>query len=124
MTSSDIVRERLLSQKSSSRSAHKVIELLNEGQAEPVSHTPATVTVSEALRLWRTRLKNVEHTKAPMRGVEDLLAHLTQLAPQRQVDQFGFIGRNAAITVFFAKNDGTYLGSAILDKRDLVSNKV
>lgn len=117
MITTDIVRERLLATKPSSQSANKVLELLEGRAAEPVSAQPATVTVSEALHLWRTRLKNTEITKAPIQGIEDLLCHLEKLAPQRQVDQFGFLGPETAITVFFTKSTGSYLGSAILDRR-------
>jgi hypothetical protein len=117
MTTSDVVRERLQSVRQPSSSAHKVLTLLEEKAAKAVSKAPATVTVSEALRLWRTRLENTKFTKAKIQGVEDLLTHLEKLAPQRQVDQFGFIGTQAAITVFFTRNDGNYVGSAILDKR-------
>jgi hypothetical protein len=117
MMTSEGVRERLQSVRQPSSSIHKVLTLLEENAAKPVSKAPATVTVSEALRLWRTRLNNTKFTKAKIQGVEDLLTHLEQLAPQRQVDQFGFIGAQAAITVFFTRNDGSYVGSAILDKR-------
>ena len=117
MITTSNVRERLLATQPPSDSAIKVLKLLEREAAKPVSTQPATVTVSEALRLWRTRLKNVEITKAPIQGIEDLLTHLEKLAPQRHVDQFGFIGPETAITIFFTKSTGSYLGSAISDLR-------
>lgn len=118
MMTSEAVRERVKSSSQSS-SSRKVLKLLAEDLTRPVSAAPATVTVSEALRLWRTRLKNTEYTNAPLKGVQDLLKHLEELAPQRKLDQFGFVSPQAAVTVFFTRTDGVYVGSAILDKRDL-----
>ncbi len=118
MMTSETVQERLRST-SRSPSSRKALKLLAEDETRPVSSAPATVTVSEALRLWRTRLKNTQFTNAPLNGVQDLLKHLEQLAPQRKLDQFGFVSPQAALTVFFTRTDGAYVGSAILDKRDV-----
>jgi hypothetical protein len=117
MMTSEALRERLKSS-TPSPSSRKVLKLLSEDLTRPVSAVPATVTVSEALRLWRTRLKNTRYTDAPLKGVQDLLKHLEELAPQRKLDQFGFVSPQAAVTVFFTRTDGAYVGSAILDKRD------
>ena len=114
MMANDVVRDRLMASPRRSASALKVLKLLKEHETRPVAKTPATTTVSEALRLWRTRLKNTEFTQAPLEGVEDLLHGLEQLAPQRKVDQFGFVGPKSAMTVFFTRTGGAYVGSAII----------
>ena len=118
MMTSDLVEQRLIQAERSSASARSVLDLLAAHAAKPVSSGPAAVTVSEALRLWRTRRKNTQITKAKIEGLDDLLDRLEGLAPQRRLDQFGFMGPKTAITVFFVHTDGSYVGSAILDRRD------
>lgn len=117
MITSDLVRERLSAARAPSSSAKEILEILQDDEVKPVADIPATTTVSEALRLWRTRLKNTEFTKAPLEGVQDLLRHLEELAPQRKVDQFGFVGPNSAMTVFFTHTGGSYVGSAIIRRQ-------
>lgn len=96
-----------------------VVRLLEERGAHTVGNGPALVTVSEAIALWRTRLRNTEITHAPLEGVEALLSALEKLPPQSKVDQAGYLGDDLAVTVFFRHSGGTYLGYAMLDKRKI-----
>jgi hypothetical protein len=118
MTSAE-VRDRL-NQMRASASAQEALTFLSEKVDHPVGQMPATVTASEALRLWRTRLGNTAITGAPLLGAEDLIRGLEKLAPQSKVDQFAFAGKTAALTVFFTRTSGSYIGAAMLDKRDAV----
>jgi hypothetical protein len=116
MNPDHIVLERLSHQGASS-SARQTKSLLEKSNLRPVADTPASVTVAEALRLWRTRLKNVEFTRQPIDGLPELIRGLEKLAPQRKVEQFGFVGEKFAATIFFERQKGSFIGSAIVERR-------
>jgi hypothetical protein len=117
MSTSAGVLEMLEAQSSSSPVARRTSETLRREHMKPVADKPSSITVSEALRLWRTRLLNIPHTKQPIEGITELIEELELLAPQRKVNQYGFVGKGSAAAVFFSRQEGTFLGSAIVTGR-------
>jgi len=112
----EYVLERL-GQEDASASAKQTKRWLENSDLKPVGRGPASVTVKEALRLWRTRLRNIEFTKKPINGLPELIRGLESLAPQRKVDQFGFTGSTSVATLFFDRQKGQYIGSAVVERR-------
>jgi hypothetical protein len=80
-----------------------------------VSDRTSKVSVSEALRLWRTRLLNTDITGQTLHGIESLLSRLQSFAPQRKLDQFAFIGSDAAANLFFERTSHSFVGAVLVD---------
>jgi hypothetical protein len=89
------------------------VDVLRDRKMEPVSDGPSSLTVAEALRLWKTRLENVKSTRQPIEGLSELINHLESLSPQKKLDQYGFTGSHSAAAIFFTRADGKFVGSAI-----------
>ena len=106
-----------LEAQSSSPIARRTSEILRHKDMKPVADEPASVTVSEALRLWKTRLSNIPHTGQPIEGINELIGSLELLTPQRKVNQYGFAGKGSAAAVFFSRDSHEFLGSAIVTGR-------
>jgi hypothetical protein len=95
-----------------STSAGRVRVMLKSESLRPVSTEPARTTASEALRLWRTRLRNTRITHKKIAGLPQLVERLESLTPQKKVEYFAFLSDDAAITLLFEKTSGAFLGSA------------
>jgi len=115
MKTDELVLKRL-SQQDASASAKKTKRWLEKSDLKPLGGAPASVTAKEALRLWRTRLRNIEFTQKPINGLPELIRGLESLAPQRKVDQFGFTGSSLVATLFFDRQRGQYIGSAVVER--------
>jgi hypothetical protein len=89
---------------------------LKSADVEPLSERVPNITVSEAIRLWGTRLKNVQFTNKPIQGVECLLMRLAALAPEDELEQFNFTGRDFLGILFFALNDQEFVGLVFVDR--------
>ena len=76
-TNADVLE--LLKAQSSSPIARRTSEILRHKNMKPVADEPASVTVSEALRLWKTRLSNIPHTGQPIEGINELIGSLELL---------------------------------------------
>jgi hypothetical protein len=83
---------------------------------KPLSERIPRVRVSEATRLWGTRLKNVKFTKKPIQGVEWLLRRLESLGSEDELEQFNFTGREFAGSLFFALKDQDFVGVVLVDR--------
>ena len=80
-----------------------------------VSDRASKVSVSEALRLWRTRLQNTDVTGQTLHGVQSLLARLQSLTPQRKLEQVAFIGPETAANLFFERTSHSFVGAVLVD---------
>jgi hypothetical protein len=107
----------MLEAQQSAPNARKVRDVLRSESMAPVAEEPTSITVSEALRLWRTRLGNVQFTHQPIEGIPELVGRLESLSPQRKINQYGFIGKGSAATLFFTRDSNTFLGCAIVTKK-------
>jgi hypothetical protein len=94
-----------------SSSANRILGLLESEKLSPISAEPARTTASEALRLWRTRLKNTKITHKEVDGLSDLVQRLAKVTPNKKVDYFGFNGDGTAVTLLFEKTTGAFIGS-------------
>jgi hypothetical protein len=95
-----------------SKSAHQIRTLLESDSLRPASEEPARTTASEALRLWRTRLRNTKITHKKIDGLPQLVERLKTITPQKKVEYFAFTDEASAITLLFEKTSGAFIGSA------------
>jgi hypothetical protein len=95
----------------------ELIALLRSHDARLVSETPDELTVSDAKRLWSTRLTNARKiTHAPLEGVDALLAKLTTLPQDAIIFELSYVADGFAAAVFFEQYPGAFLGYALMDK--------
>jgi len=94
----------------------RLADLLESGKLHPIADEPASTTASEALRLWRTRLRNTRITQKKISGLSEVVIALEKITPQKKIDQFGFNDENTAVTLFFEKTSGAFLGSITVAK--------
>ena len=94
--------------------------LLRREDTRLISDRVAKVTVSEARRLWSTRLGNTRITGQHLDGAESLLASLSTLSPQKKLEQFAFKGPEESGNLFFEAVSRRFVGAilfATLDQR-------
>ena len=76
-----------------------------------VSSMDARIDVSEAQRLWSTRLKNTDTTGKHLAGVTELLLTLQQLAPRSELEQFAFKSPDRLTNLLLLHSDHTFVGA-------------
>ena len=81
-----------------------------------VADKPVRVKVSEALRLWETRLKNTTITNRPIQGADAFVERLRMLDPSVELEQIGFMSSNLAGNVFFEDRDGKFVGLVLVER--------
>ncbi len=80
-----------------------------------VSDRSSKVSVSEALRLWTTRLQNTDVTGQQLYGAKSLLSRLKSLTPQRKLEQFAFVSPDTAGNLFFEGRSRQFVGAVLVD---------
>jgi hypothetical protein len=95
-----------------SPATRSAIALLEPESVRPVSERAASLTAHEALRLWRTRLRNTKLTQKRIHGLPEMVRKLEDLTPQKKVEQFAFTSQGSAITLLFEKTSGVFIGAA------------
>ena len=91
-------------------------ELLAQEDAKVIGDRLNKVSVSEALRLWRTRLKNTDITGLHLDGAEPLIRRLEGLAPQRKLEHVAVIGHHQGINLFFqSAHPSEFVGAIVYD---------
>ncbi|MBR1210955.1 hypothetical protein [Bradyrhizobium sp. JYMT SZCCT0180] len=88
---------------------------LTSTDEEPTLESASRISASEAIRLWGTRLKNVEYTKKPIQGVEWLLMRLETLRPGDELDQFSLVGREFHGILFFSVEGQEFMGLMLVE---------
>ena len=92
-------------------------ELFEEGGNPSFVVKPVRGKVNETLRLWETRVKTSRLPSGSLRGIRSLVERLRTLAPEAEVEQFGFTGKGFAGSVFFDCASGEFLGDTIVERR-------
>jgi hypothetical protein len=93
----------------------RIVGYLEREDTRIVSDRTSKVSVSEALRLWRTRLLNTDITGQTLHGIESLLSRLQTFAPQRKLEQVAFIGSETAANLFFERTSHSFVGAVLVD---------
>ncbi len=93
--------------------AHELLVLIDKERLKPISVAPASTTAHEALRLWRTRLRNTTITHQEIIGLAELVHSLGTLTPQKKVEQYGFAGPSTTLTIFFESTSRAFVGSTL-----------
>ncbi len=75
----------------------------------------AKVDVSEAQRLWSTRLKNTDITGKHLEGARELLHTLQRLMPQSELEQFAFKSPER-IGIFFLSSSQQFVGAVLVNR--------
>ena len=88
--------------------------LLEREDTRLVTSLPTKVSVAEARRLWTTRLRNTDVTGQRLDGAESFITRLKQLTPQRKLEQFALVGREAVGNVFFDGATHHFVGAVIV----------
>lgn len=83
-----------------------------------VSNTPSKVSVSEALRLWTTRLQNTDVTGQRLDGADSFIQKLKSLTPQRKLEQFALIGSKTTGNLFFEGSSHRFVGAVLVDTKN------
>ena len=109
---------RLLDTSSHSESVDLARLFLTSADGRPISELATRVTVSEVVRLWRTRLNNVRHTKKPIQGIEWLLRRLETLRPADELEQFSLTGREFHGSLFFSAEGQEFMGLVLIDSEN------
>jgi hypothetical protein len=122
MKTLELVKQRLEDQPNH-KSALAAKVWLEKHDVEPVSDSPARITVAEAFRLWRTRLDVSTQTHHPIDGLSELVEKLRVMTRQKKIDQFGFLGRKSAATLLFEKSNGSYIGAAFVEQIPVKRNR-
>ena len=78
--------------------------------------TPAKVSVSEALRLWTTRLLNTDVTGQSLDGAESFVKRLKTYTPQRKLEQYALVGPETAGNLFFDLSTHHFVGAVIVNR--------
>jgi hypothetical protein len=81
-----------------------------------VSDRPVRIKVSEALRLWETRLKNTTITNRSIQGAATFVGQLRMLDPNVDLEQVGFISPKYAGNVFFDDKNGKFVGLVLVER--------
>jgi hypothetical protein len=85
--------------------------LLDAWDTRPLSEAPVVLKVSQALSLWKTRLRiSIEITKRPICGAQALVDKLLTLDPGADLEQFSFINSEMGGNVFFERANHNYVG--------------
>lgn len=82
---------------------------------KPTLESASRISVSEAIMLWSTRLKNVEYTKKPIQGIEWFLSRLETLRPGDELDQFSLAGHEFHGLLFFSVEGQEFVGLVLVD---------
>jgi hypothetical protein len=91
--------------------------LLKREDTRIVSNRSSKVSVSEALRLWKTRLKNTDVTGLHLDGARSLVTRLESLTPQRKLEQFALVAGDTSGNVFFDGSTRHFVGAIIVEKK-------
>ncbi len=82
-----------------------------------ISERSSKVSVSEALRLWTTRLRNTDVTGQQLHGAQSLLSRLHGLTRQSKLEQFAFVSPDTAGNLFFEGSSHHFVGAVLVDTR-------
>jgi hypothetical protein len=94
----------------------RVRDWLMRDDTRLVAERSATVSVSEASRLWTTRLLNTDVTGQTLHGIEYFLGRLKNLGPRRKLEQFAFVGPDTAANLFFEVGPShRFVGAVVVD---------
>jgi hypothetical protein len=112
-----------LDHEESSAQVRRIRDWLKQEDTRLLSDRPAKVSVSEALRLWTTRLQNTDITGQRLDGAESFVTRLKSLTPQRKLEQFALIGSKATGNLFFEGSTHRFVGAVIVDTQNGSSKK-
>jgi hypothetical protein len=101
----------------SSAQVQRIRDWLRQEDTRLISDRPSKVSVSEALRLWTTRLENTDITGQRLDGAELFVSRLKSLTPQRKLEQFALVGSNATGNLFFEGSTHRFVGAVIVDSK-------
>lgn len=104
-----------LDHEQSSAQLRRIRDLLKQEDTRLISDRPSKVSVSEALRLWTTRLLNTDITGQRLDGAESFVSRLKSLTPQRKLEQFALVGSKATGNLFFEGSTHRFVGAVIVD---------
>ena len=97
----------------------RVRDWLMRADTRLVAERSSTVSVSEASRLWTTRLKNTDVTGQRLDGIESFLDRLKDLGPRRKLEQFAFVGPDTAANLFFeVLPSHRFVGAVVVDRNE------
>jgi hypothetical protein len=82
-----------------------------------VSDRPSKLSVSEALRLWTTRLQNTDITGQHLVGADSFVDHLKSFTPQRTLDQFALVGPEETGNLFFDRSTHRFVGAILVNTK-------
>lgn len=84
--------------------------LLADEDTRRVSERVMVGPVSEALRIWGTRLKNTAITGKEIFGLRDLVTKLRSLDNATTLEEFAFIGPRSGGSLFFEHETEEFVG--------------
>jgi hypothetical protein len=113
MTDRDSLLRRLDREESGAQ-LRRLRGLLEREDTRLVGDLPSKVSVAEARRLWTTRLRNTDVTGQRLDGVESFITRLKELTPQKKLEQFAVVGREAIGNVFFDGATQHFVGAVIV----------
>jgi hypothetical protein len=95
----------------------KLKSLLMRNETRVLANRHVKVTVSEAIRLWSTRLQNTKVTGQQLDGAQALLHQLKGLTPQRKLEQIALISDDIAGNLFFEGSTPHRFVGAVISHR-------
>jgi len=93
----------------------RIRNLLRREDTRLVSDRPSKLSVSEALRLWTTRLQNTDVTGQHLDGAELFVRRLKSYTPQRKLEQFALVNSEATGNLFFDLSTRHFVGAVIVN---------
>ncbi len=114
MIDTSTILRRLDSEQTDER-VKRIRNLLRREDTRLVSDRPSKLSVSEALRLWTTRLQNTDVTGQHLDGAELFVSRLKSFTPQRKLEQFALISSDATGNLFFDLSTRHFVGAVIIN---------
>jgi hypothetical protein len=112
-----------LDRESGDAQIQRIREWLQREDTRLVSDRPSKLSVSEALRLWTTRLQNTDVTGQSLVGAESFVSRLKSLTPQRKLEQFALVGSEATGNLFFDPSTHHFVGAVIINSQKKKAGK-
>lgn len=114
MTDTSTILRRLENEQGDEH-VQQIRHLLLREDTRLVSPRPSKLSVSEALRLWTTRLQNTDVTGQHLDGAESFVRRLKSFTPQRKLEQFALVNSEATGNLFFDLSTRHFVGAIIVN---------
>ncbi len=88
---------------------------LADEKTRMIANRSAKVRVSEARRLWTTRLENTTITGQTLYGIESLLKRLESPTQQQKLEQIAFTGPETSGNLFFEGAGHRFVGAVLVE---------